>query len=55
MLPHGIVAAAIAIAWAIGVIVGNVRDGSLHVLAAALVAMSLGVILLEGALKHGCN
>jgi hypothetical protein len=55
MLPHGIVAAAIAIAWAIGVIVGNVRDASLHVLAATLVAMSLGVILLEGALKRGRN
>jgi hypothetical protein len=55
MLPHGMVAAAIAIAWAIGVVLGNVRDASLHVLAAALVAMSLGVILLEGALKRGRN
>jgi hypothetical protein len=37
------------------VVLGNVRDASLHVLAAALVAMSLGVILLEGALKRGRN
>jgi hypothetical protein len=55
MLPHGIVVAAVSVAWAIGAIVGNVRDGSLHILAGAIVAISLGLILLEGAPKHGRN
>jgi Glycosyl transferase family 21 len=55
MLPHGVVAAAVAISWAIGVILGNVRDGSLHILAAALVAVSFGLILLEGTPRHGRN
>ena len=55
LLPPGIVAVVVAIAWAIGVIVGPVRDGSLHILAAAIVAMSLAMILLEGAQKHGRN
>ena len=53
MLPHGIVAVTVAVAWAIGVIVGNGGVGSVHIFAAALIAISLGVILFEGAVRHG--
>jgi cellulose synthase (UDP-forming) len=47
MLPHGSVAFLTALAWGIGVFTGNVRNGSIHVVAALIVMLSLTLILTE--------
>jgi len=47
MLPHGSVAFLTALAWGIGVFSGKVRNGSIHVVAALIVMLSLTLILTE--------
>jgi cellulose synthase (UDP-forming) len=47
LLPHGAVAFLAALAWGIGVFTGNVRNGSIHVVAALIVMLSLTLILAE--------
>jgi cellulose synthase (UDP-forming) len=47
MLPHGSVAFLTALAWGIGVFNGNVRNGSIHVVAALIVMLSLTLIVIE--------
>jgi cellulose synthase (UDP-forming) len=47
MLPHGSVAVLTALAWGVGVFTGNVRNGSIHVVAGLIVMLSLTLILAE--------
>jgi len=53
MLPHGLVAFLTALAWGIAVFTGNVRSGSIHVVAALIVMLSVTLILTE--VVHGYN
>jgi hypothetical protein len=46
-LPHGIIAVMLAVAWMIGLRSGHIHDGSLHLLAAVIITLSLGLILTE--------
>jgi hypothetical protein len=55
LLPHGTVAAAIGVAWAVGVMSEKTHDTALHMLAAGIMGVSLGLILLETASGHGID
>jgi hypothetical protein len=53
LLPHGLIAAIVTAAWMAGELSGNIHRQSLHLVAAAIVALSIGLIWSETPRKHG--
>ena len=55
LIPHGIVAALVGAAWATGVLRGLTPGLPVHLCAATIIALSLGLVALEALPKYGGN
>ena len=53
LLPHATIAAVVSAAWLVGMRTGAIRDGGVHLCAATMVALSVGLIASEARHRRG--
>jgi len=53
LLPHATIAAVVSAAWLVGMRTGAIRDGGVHLCAATMVALSVGLIASETRHRRG--